>query len=1343
MFRKILLYLIIFIQPFCIIKAESDFFFSHLGVKDGLSQVSVLKIFQDSDGYLWFGTRNGLNKYDGYEFKTFRNESDNPASLTDRYIKDIKEDQHKNMWVATQNGLNCIEHLTEKIHRFYPKEIDSLATSNNINLLLSHSDGNIYMLQGSNVFLCHSDISVTPYKHLDLINPLLRSIAQDPVSGNIYIGTDNSGLLIYSSDWELIKKIEPSENNMPHSAINTLLVDKDGIWIGTEESGVCFFNHLTGEITNYNSSNSGLGNNTVRSIIFMNKDSVLIGTFSGLNMLNKKDHKVSALSVSLQGQGSLSHYSIHSMLLDKDQTLWIGTYSAGINYHSPYYKQISYIIPQMYTGIMAKGTQDKEGGLWFATEGSGLFHYNPQTHEQEIYPLKPLHDTNYEKNIIKYILLPENSDEILCTTHFGSVYSFSMSKKTYKLLYDYKENDIYSLYIDSKKRLWIPTMTTPYTVVIENGKEINSFPINGKKEKMAPTTMIKEIREDLFLLGGYNNTLFLYDWKKGAQYNLLDRLPESIQKEHMGSVTSILTDSSFIWVSTTRLGVLKFSKDLQFIKQYLTADGLSDSYTASMVMDHKGDIWVATITEIFKYNRETDLFLSIKQTGIPQQEFTLHGGTVSSDGIIYFPASQGVLAINPNKMQENPTIPPLYITSLITNNNEDILNQIHTDSNKNISSIKLKAHQNHLIIRYAALNYIHSAGNQYMFRMDGVDYNWQYVGNRREANYNNLYPGTYTFRVKAANNDGLWNPQETILTIIVSPPFYKTWWAYTLYIFIILIVSYQIYRYQHRKHELERDIRYRQKEQERMKELHDERLRMFNNFAHELRTPLTLIINPLEEVMQNISFSQEIKQALKRMKKNTQRMLMLVNNLMDIQRYEAGQSKLNKRQFNMSAFIDEIYQSFQNIAVKRQIRFICENELPNNYLVNYDETEIEKVFFNLLTNAFKFTPSNGTVTLTIRQAVKEDLPDVATENSYLYIEVKDNGKGFSLEESEKMFEPFYSFKGDVHQEISGTGIGLSLTRSIISLHNGIIRAESSEKTGTRFMFILPDTEIQQLEDNVHPYTPSSETTEKTKLLLDEVETRKKQTIIIADDDPDIREYLEQQLESEYKIITATNGKDALERVNKIHPHLVISDIVMPEMSGIELCRIIKNTPEYAHIPVILLTAKSSISQIEEGLDIGADDYITKPFQISLLKARIRNLLSSQKKKKTQDDPANILQTLGININATKDDFLAQYIQIVKENISNPELDISLIYGKLGMSRANFYRKVKSLTGLSPIELIRNIRLEVGAQLLRETDLNISEIAQKTGFSSRSYFARNFKTVYGLSPTEYQEKNKKS
>ena len=533
-----------------------------------------------------------------------------------------------------------------------------------------------------------------------------------------------------------------------------------------------------------------------------------------------------------------------------------------------------------------------------------------------------------------------------------------------------------------------------------------------------------------------------------------------------------------------------------------------------------------------------------------------------------------------------------------------------------------------------------------------------------------------------------------------------------------------------------------------MNELHEERMRMFTNFSHELRTPLTLIINPLNDLLQRVTFSPEVKDALQLIKKNTGRMLLLVNNLMDIQKYEAGKTILQKTRFNFSSFMNEMYRSFESVATNREITFRLENKLPESFFTCYDEAEIEKVFFNLLSNAFKFTPSGGQITITIRQIAQndceglpvfpEDEASILIENSYLFIEITDTGKGFNQKDAEKIFEPFYRAKGDIHKQVSGTGIGLSLTRSIVQQHQGCIWAESIEGEGTHFMILLPDTEKQKVQTDEVPASRPSEISKKVALLVEETETHNKQIILLVDDNQEVLEYLEQQLQHDYIVMKAINGKDALEQIDKTYPHIVISDVMMPEMNGLELCRRIKEDQNFCHIPVILLTAKSMVSQIEEGLEAGADDYIVKPFHVSLLKARIKNILSLREKMKNLYGESLTLKQLGVEKPEEDNDFLNRYIEIVKANISNQELDVSVIYQALGMSRANFYRKVKAVTGLSPIELIKNIRLEAGAKLLKESNINVSEVAQHIGFSSRSYFARSFKAVYGMSPTEYQE-----
>lgn len=1334
---------------------DTPFFFSHLGVEDGLSQVSVLNIFQDSDGYIWFGTRNGANRYDGYEFKVYQNEVNNPASISDNYIRKINEDKYKNIWIGTSNGVNCIDYKTQQIIRLYPKAINPQITTNGVYNFLRHSNGDLYALTTRSIFKCRPDKTIEEMPFLKEADSPVHSIMQD-FEGDIYVGTEEKGLYIYSADWELKKHYLPDsskvDSTLPVSTISTLLAGPaNNIFIGTFENGLCIYNKKDQTFTRLTSSNSGLNNNSVRHLIPLNKDSILIGTFRGLNILNTKDRTISPVNMDMEAKGALSHYSIHSMLIDCDRTLWVGTYSAGVNYHSPFYRPASFIRPNAFAGILGRGEEDYQGNMWFATEGAGLLYYNPRNGQQQLYPIKPLQAGNYEINILKAIRV--KGDSIFCSTHFGSVYLFSIRSKQYKMIYDSKYNDINTLYIDSKQRLWIPTNTEAQTVVIDKGKAINTFSVDGRKQQFRGICMINEIEPDVFLLGSISDTLLVYDMKKEKLTNLTPLLQNGDENKRLGNISGALKDSyQYIWIATTKGGLFRLDKELNLLQNYQKEDGLSESYINSLSIDKNGDVWVVTGKELYKLNRRENRFEQIKPTDSPTQEYTLYANNcVSNDGTLYFPGNQGILAINPQKEITNPNIPPVYITSLLINKQEDPeglpdYQEIYPQQYNN--NITLEANQGNITIRYSALNFIHSEDNSYAYIMEGADHNWHNIGNRREAYYSNLSPGKYTFRVKAANNDGVWNQDEAVLYITVNPAFYQTWWAYLIYLCIIFLIVALIVRRQHRKLEREREEKYRQLEQERMNELHEERMRMFTNFSHELRTPLTLIINPLNDLLQRVTFSPEVKKALQLIKKNTGRMLLLVNNLLDIQKYEAGKTILQKTRFNFSTFMQEMYQSFESVASNREISFTLENTLPEPFFTRYDEAEIEKVFFNLLSNAFKFTPAEGQITIHIRQVNQldcEGLPafpaneaSTLIENSYLFIEIKDTGKGFSREEANKIFEPFYQAQEDIHKQVSGTGIGLSLTRSIIRQHQGYIWAKSSEGTGTSFMILLPDTEKQKEQADDIPMSRPSEINKKVALLVEETETRNKQTILLVDDNQEVLDYLEQQFQHDYIVMKAFNGKEALEQIEKAYPQIVISDVMMAEMNGLELCRRIKGDQNFCHIPIILLTAKSMVSQIEEGLEAGADDYIVKPFHVSLLKARIKNILSMREKMKNIYGESSTLKQLGMEEPEEDNDFLTQYIEIVKANISNQELDVSVIYQALGMSRANFYRKVKAVTGLSPIELIKNIRLEAGAKLLKESNMNVSEIAQHIGFSSRSYFARSFKAVYGMSPTEYQE-----
>lgn len=1322
----------------------SPFFFAHLGVEDGLSQSSVMQVFQATDQTLWFATLNGLNQYDGYTFKTYQNRINEEASLSDNQLLDVAEDNQQNIWVATLNGLSRIDYQTDEVSRFYP---DSLCEriANRVNKLLLNQKNELLAFTTRSVYLCESSQEkVSLVAQLDIKQALITDVAQDK-QGNYWVATSGTGLYQFDGDWHLLQHYQFDETvpSIPKGTISSLLVDGNNrIWMGFQESGICIL--AKGEITCLNQSNAPLNSNAVRSIISYTDNKILVGTFSGLNLIDGLTLEVTSVPNQLSEAGALSHYSVHSMLLDKEQTLWIGTYSAGVNYHNPCRKRVSLLVPDNFSGSIGRGVEDLSGNLWFATEGGGLLSYNPQDKKQRMYPLVlPVQD-HFDRNIIKSILI--QGDSIYCTTHFGTVYLFSIQHKKYTLLHDFKEKDIFSIYQDSRKRLWIPTQGTDNLVLYSNGHYKNKFEVNDSAHVFSWVHVIQEIRPDLFLFGTASKGLYLYDDAEKELQTINKDLLGLSEKERVGAVTGIVIDSTRgIWVSTTKSGIYLFNEQLQLIKRYNSKQGLTSSYVGGMILDQQNNLWTATATQLFKLDIKQDIFQPISFEGVSQQEFTPQAVTLLADGTLCFSGNKGVMMIYSSEQPVNPFLPKLQLTNLYI--------QSHPKrSLKGKDNIVLDADQTNITIEYVGVSSVYSQQNRYAYKLEGVDDDWNYVGARRQAYYSNLAPGKYRFKVKICNSDGVWNPVESILNIHVYPPLWRTWWACLLYILLIGGLIYFLLHMRISRLRLEHDLRFKQLEKEKIEELQQEQMRMFTNFSHELRTPLTLILNPLDELLKHLAFSEEVKHALQLIKKNTSRLMLLVNNLMDVKKYDAGKMELNKSMISYHTFEVDLIETFEGLIQSKKICFEHCSTVPTNGVILADRQEVDKLFYNILSNAFKFSTMHGRIVVNSHfMPSKEALVLVNQqhlewkrwiESDYLYVKIEDSGLGIAEENMHKIFEPFYRSTQENHQAILGTGIGLSLTYSIVQEHDGFIWATSVLGKGTIFYILLPHASIQTLQNKVEniPIQPIlSETTQKIAQLMEEVDAKTKSLILVVDDNEEVLSYMQEQLKTEYIVRKATNGRMALDQIAQVCPDLVLSDVMMPVMSGIELCRQVKTNENTAHVPVILLTAKSMPSQIEEGWEVGADDYIVKPFHLSLLRARIKNMLHSRSQIKERYSANHLLKSFGVDTSTVEDPFLTAYVTIVKENITNPDFDVSVIYQHLGMSRANFYRKVKAVTGLSPVELIKNIRMEAATVLLLDKTRSIADVAQRVGFSSSSYFARSFKIIYGVSPTEYHDK----
>lgn len=706
----------------------------------------------------------------------------------------------------------------------------------------------------------------------------------------------------------------------------------------------------------------------------------------------------------------------------------------------------------------------------------------------------------------------------------------------------------------------------------------------------------------------------------------------------------------------------------------------------------------------------------------------------------------------PRRCISPPQQSPLVLTGLTVNNSpvspegdDGILKTAIDDT----ETIYLNYNQNNISIKYCALNYTDAGVNQYAIRLRGHDNKWAYVGNRREAFYNNLDPGKYTFEVKASNNDGVWNDEIKRINIVIQPPVWGTWYAYLFYAIVIVGAIVLIMYYLIKKRDLEQALQYKSLEQQKAEEFHQTKLRMFTNFSHELRTPLMLILAPLQELLERNDLNTTVKNKLNLIFNNSQRLSLLVNQLMDLRKSQAGKLHLKIAKDEICSFMQEIYSAFNQIAVSKDIEFNYEC-VENHIGAWYDKSLLEKVVFNLLSNAFKYTPANGKVTMMLKKLPKDELPaDKASQltagEKFVHLTVTDTGKGIPENEMTNIFAPFYQIEDGRSKDKVGTGIGLSLTQSIVELHHGVIWVENNSDGGAAFHVIFPIDKSGYTEEEfdkesvnrvVTDVIPSSN--EQENIQLD-----KKYTVLLVEDNEEVRTYVKECLEPYFFVLEAADGNTAFDIVADKYPDIVVSDIMMPGKDGLELCQEIKQDLRTGHIPVILMTARSMVMQIKEGFSAGADDYIVKPFNIDVLILRIKNILLSREKLRSLYGKKFSPEALGIEIVSSNDRFTQKFFEVIEKNISNPDLNIEMLCKEIGLSRTNLYRKLKAITDLSPVELIRNKRMEIAAKLLVESDVTVSEVSTYVGFNSHAYFTQCFKAVYGLSPSDFLAERKKA
>ncbi|WP_295771087.1 hybrid sensor histidine kinase/response regulator transcription factor [uncultured Mucilaginibacter sp.] len=1322
---------------------------------DGLPDVRIRNLFQDSKGFLWVGTMNGLCKFDGYNFvKYYKN--NNLSSISGNWAHAICEDKKGNLWFGTEAGLSRFNLQTERFTN-YPvnkKQVYSFL-SRQINALQADlSTGTLWI--GTAEALISFDPQTGSYKTfnqapfkdivkiIDGDNDWLWIAARE---GIIHFNTRNAQYQLY--------RIPANPNPYGDKFWSLMLYNKD-LYIGTGGDGLMRlpFDSDNGGykpyeyVNTFKESQTTLKNYQIFDITKSPLGDVWLATEYGLAKIEKiasPDARLTIYRHNAISNKSISSNIVYKVMVDRNAVLWCGT-EAGLN------KVDLNLLPLQYYTFTNKNFKDRVRGLfstngndvWFGTSNTGVYKYtlvnNTLTKVQAGTP------NAYHNNRSLSII----NNQVWAGSLAGLT-TFSVNNMS-GLTQVLQDKAVFAILKDSKANTWIGT-NSGVVCVDASGKQIN-FSQQPAAHRLLQAGFLRAIFEDhacrIWL--GFENG-------KVGYINPVDKKFKAVEFDSKGNKvygSNFLSIAEYpqnlIWVgSESGLNQITLSGNepepvIKQVKTYFESDGLPDKSINGLLADDAGNLWIATIKGLVKFNPQKKQFNNI----ISGIDFSAVSSCRVSKTQFLFGTDDGFLSFNPLLLSSNTAPPQLHFTELklfnkTVNVNDTLNNQvILTKPITNTRAITLNYHNNVFTIGFTALHFSNAELNAYAYKMEGFDKEWINVGaDNRSATYTNLNPGTYWFKVKAANYTGKWNNNPISLKVIILPPPWKTWWAIVLYIIIFNVLLYVFVKYLLAQSRHRSQLHFEKLEKDQLRKLNQMKVEFFTNVSHEFRTPLSLIVGPVDEMLSSDDLNSPLRQKMQMVYRNCKKLLYLVDELMTFQKMEQGMLKLHKRDVDVVDFIKEICQNFEPLAQKSSVDFSLESEL-SSFIIDIDPGKMEMAINNLLINAFKFVPAGGKVAVKIAEIASSQVKQQVhiKVNKWIAITVEDNGKGINTEEFKHLFERFFS---DTH--VKGTGVGLSLTKSLVELHQGVVAAESDPGVKTTFTILLPvkDAYVNQVGLTI-PYSVyqpeydfnSSLAVElaDTDQALDIKPDAHKEVLLIVEDNHDVLDYLEQIFADTYEILKAENGKIALSIIQNHEPALILSDVMMPEMDGVELCLNLKQNVANSHIPVILLTAKTDVQHRIEGYQTGADDYIAKPFHPELLKARVNNLIAAQKRLIAKYKSDGVMVPKNITRNPLDEEFLNKVIAAVKANMSNDEFGVEDLGNIVCMSRSHLFRKLKAITGQNPLEVISSIRLKHAAELLLQRKLNVSQISYEVGFKNPSSFTASFKKQFGKTPSEY-------
>ncbi|MHA8066901.1 hybrid sensor histidine kinase/response regulator transcription factor [Aquirufa sp. ROCK2-A2] len=1353
--KSLLIFLLLGSREFL---AQNGMRFERLSSASGLSQNTIHKIIQDKNGFLWFATSDGLNRYDGYSFEVYRNNPSDITSLSDSDVFSVTEDEVGDLWVGTRSsGLNKIEIKTGKVIRILKGANNEDISNITIPSILNLGNHRICVAaQGYGLLVFDIRTNKMIEAESDTKTPLIKQVVRlfKHSKGSIWIGTQNGQLISKTGNRSYIPFHFGQNNIGLNFRVRVIYETSNGdILVGTEGRGLFRFDIQNQSFTSvfYNTRKASSRENNVTSIIKDANNNLWIGTDNGIYILEKENFsKYKYIPSNPDPDLGISAYAVTSLFMDSNSNVWIGTWEAGLNINfsqKPRFSLLRYK-PNTIQGLLsnkvtALSTTD-DSGVWVGSN-VGLSYFTFKTGKIEhVINNSDINKLNSISDFDVKLLYPGENGGVWAAIWQKGLIEFTRSHqlKTYPYKLDSYAANLTALAKQGNRFL----LGTSGMGVI--GFDLLSKKYNMPYKALGPKLFqnigidhILVTNDDKIWIGTQISGIYIYDIPTGKIEHLVkNNLFNSLRYNH---VTSIFQDKkNRIWVLTNGGGLHLYLGEGKGFKIFTVSDGLASNTLRGIREDKRGFLWITTNGGISKMDPNTFKFINFDESdGLQGKEFLVNAFAGNTKDWLFFGGVNGLNFIKADSLRMKLDVPPVILTSLKIFNKPVKAGENNSPLVEDILFTKhlyLQPEHSVFSIDFVALEYQRPKNNRYAYYLEGLEDDWNNVGTQRTASYTNLNPGNYTFKVKATNSDGVWSEKPFELLITVLPPWYATWWAYGLYIitFVLLIAGF-LREFQIRE-KFKTDIRLKEIEKERIKELEQVKTHFFTNISHELRTPLTLIISPIEKYfLSSSSINKDQKSKLQSVYQNAQKLLHLINQLLDLSKIESGQQHPIIAKNDIVIQMNSIISSFENYAHQKQIK-IKWLAPKGSLLVYYDSDILEKCINNLLSNAFKHTPEDGKIG--VKMTLIKEFSQGKEVVKNISITVHDTGKGIAASHLAHIFDRFYQIPDSAR--VVGTGVGLALCKELIELHQGSIEVQSKLGEGSSFTISFPvqasDFSNDWIKEEManEPSVIKKEVRKSTKSENDlNIE---KQIVLIVDDHEEMRHFITDIFSNKFQVIQAERGEEGLEMALTYLPDVVITDWMMPGMSGVNLCQALRQNPKTNHIPILILTSKSTQESQIEGMQAGADDFISKPFNADILEIRVNKLLETKERMRKNLQKQIIQKELSTgSAQVFEDSFLQKATQIVVENMANAEFDVEDLEKSLDMSKMQLYRKLKNLTSFAGNEFIRSVRLRESKVLLENSSLNISEIAYQVGFNDPAYFTRAFKKQYGKSPKEYQ------